>query len=398
MHDSDIVIINGARTPIGRFGGSLKDLTVIDLAVTAMTAAMENSKIYPDQINEVIMGHSRQAGCGPNAPRIASVKSGIPDTVPAYGIQMACIAGMKSIMLAADSIRLGRSDIVLAGGMEHHSSVPYLAVNQRWGSKVGDVNLVDAMFSDGYKCGIEGKLMGDLTDDLALKYEIARTDQELFSLDSQMKYQQAKQSGFYKNVIAPIEIKKPRGNTIIIDEDECPREDTSLEGLAKLRPSFNKTGTITAGTSPPISDAACCVIVTSYKKAKELNLRPLGTIKSYEMSAVEAKSFGLGPIEAFKNAVTSAELVLEDIKLIEINEAFAAQVIALSKELDIDTDRLNVNGGSVAMGHPTGMSGARLPLELLYALNDHEKQFGIAGICGNGGHGAAMVLERFSSN
>ena len=361
-----------------------------------MKAAMRRSNIDPNQIDEVIMGHSRQAGCGPNAPRIASIKAGIPATVPAYGIQMACMAGMKSIMLAADSIRLGRSEIVLGGGMEHHSSVPYLSVNQRWGSKAGDVNLIDVMFSDGYRCGIEGRLMGDLTDDLAAKYKIDRTAQELFPLDTQKKYQMAKERGFYENVIAPIEINEPKEPTLVINEDECPRAGTSLEGLAKLMPSFNKTGTITTGTSPPISDAACCVIVSSYKKAKELHLQPLGAIRSYEMPAVDAKNFGLSPVGAFKNAITAANLDLEEIKLIEINEAFAAQIIALTQELGINLDRLNVNGGSVAMGHPTGMSGARLPLELLYALNDNQEQFGIAGICGNGGHGAAMVLERLS--
>ena len=396
MAEKEVVIVGGARTAIGSFGGSLKDVSVVDMAVVAMKGALEKTGVEPEQLDEVIMGHSRQAGGGPNAPRIASIKAGIPSTVPAYGIQKACIAGMKALMLGADSIRLGQADIVLAGGMEHHSSIPYLALNNRWGARLGDVTLVDAMYADGYRCGIEHKQMGELTDDLAKEYEITREEQEQFALESQQKYKAAKERGFYPKSIVPLEIPQRRGPALVFDEDECPRPDTTPEALARLRPAFSADGTITAGTSPPIPDGACCVVVMSREKADELNLDPLGAIRSYWVSAVEAKYFGVAPVPAAKKALQLADLNLDDIDLVEVNEAFAAQVLAVERDLGLDRSKLNVNGGAIAMGHPTGMSGARLPLELLLTLQEKGGRYGLASICGNGGNGGAMVLEASS--
>lgn len=394
MADREVVIINGARTAIGRFGGTLRDLTVVDIGVVAVKEAIKRSAIKSEDIDEVIIGHARQAGTGPNAARIVSVKAGIPSSVPAFGIQQACISGLQAVMLATNSIRLGHCEVVLAGGMEHHSSIPYLSLDTRWGARIGDVALEDAMFKDGYRCGIEDKLMGELTDGLAQKYGISRAEQEQFAVESQQKTAVAIREGFYAKVIVPIEVKQRRGPPVLFQEDEHPRSDTTLERLAKLRPAFTKDGTITAGTSSGITDGACALIVMSKEQADKLRLRPLAFIRSYATAGVEPKYFGIGPVHATKKALQLAGLTLDDIDLIEINEAFAAQVLAVIKELKIDRSKVNVHGGAIALGHPTGMSGARLALELPYALEETDGRYGIVTICGNGGHGGAMVLER----
>jgi acetyl-CoA C-acetyltransferase len=391
--DREVVIINGARTAIGKFGGTLKDLTVVDVGAAAIRGAVERSGIKPEDINEVIMGHARQAGTGPNAARIVSVNAGIPNNVPAFGVQQACISGLQAVMLAADHIRLGRSDVVLAGGMEHHSSIPYLSMNTRWGARMGNAVLEDAMFKDGYLCGIEGQLMGAMADGLAEEYGISRLEQEQFAIESQQKAAAAIKAGFYTRVIAPIEVKQKAGN-FLFQEDEHPRSDTTLEGLAKLKPAFNKDGTITAGTSSGITDGACALIVMSREKADNLKLKPLAFIRAYETAGVEAKHFGIGPVPATKKALQLAGLTLDDIDLIEINEAFAAQVLAVIKELGLDKSKVDVNGGAIALGHPTGMSGARLALEMPYSLEERNRRYGLVTICGNGGHGGAMILER----
>ena len=392
--DREVVIINGARTAIGRFGGALRNFTVVDIGVAALKEAIKRSAIKPEDIDEVIIGHARQAGTGPNAARIVSVKAGIPNSVPAFGIQQACISGLQAVMLAADSIRLGRSEVVLAGGMEHHSSIPYLSLNTRWGARIGDAVLEDAMFKDGYRCGIEDKLMGELTDGLAQKYGISRTEQDQFALESQQKTAAAIREGFYAKVIVPIEVKQKEGAPALFQEDEHPRSDTTLERLAKLSPAFTKDGTITAGTSSGITDGACALIVMSKEQADKLKLKPLAFIRSYATAGVEPKYFGIGPVPATKKALQLAGLTLDDIDLIEINEAFAAQVLAVIKELKLDRSKVNVHGGAIALGHPTGMSGARLALEMPYALEERKGRYGIVAICGNGGHGGAMVLER----
>jgi len=393
MIDREVVIINGARTAIGSFGGTLKNLTVIDIGIVAVKGALERTDVKPEQIDEVIFGHARQAGTGPNATRIVSVRAGIPNEIPAFGVQKACISGLKAAMLAADSIRLGRSEIVLAGGMDHHSSIPYLSMNTRWGARMGNVQLDDAMIKDGYRCGIEGKLMGLLTEELAKKYSISREEQEQFALESQQKTAGAIEKGFFSQVIVPVEVPQRKGPSILFERDECPRPNVTLDKLAKLPPAFAKDGTITPGTSSGIADAACALIVMAKEKADELGIKPLAFIRSYATAAVEAKFFGIGPVPAIKKALKLARLTLDDIDLIEINEAFAAQTLAVIKELALDRSKVNVNGGALALGHPTGFSGARLALELPYTLKERNRRYGLVSICGNGGHGGAMVLE-----
>ena len=393
MRDKEVVIVNGARTAIGRFGGALRDLTVIDIGVAAVKGALERSEVKPEQVDEVIIGHARQAGCGPNAARIVSVKAGIPAEVPAFAVQQACISGMLSIMLADQSINAGNSDIVLAGGMEHHSSVPYLNMNTRWGSRMGDVTLVDAMYKDGYHCGLEHQHMGALTDDLAKELGITREEQDQFALESQRMAAKAKESGFFAKTIVPVEVPQPRGAPLVFQEDEPLRPDTTPEGLAKVRPAFHPDGTITAGNAPPITDAASAVVVMSRQKADELGLKPLGRILSYAVTSTEPKRFALGPVVAVPKTLMRAGLTLDQIDLIEINEAFAAQVIAVARELKLDMSKVNIHGGGVALGHPTGMSGNRITLDVLNSLVERGGRYGLATLCGNGGHGGAIVVE-----
>ena len=393
MPDKEVVIVNGARTAIGRFGGALRDLTVIDIGVVAVKGALERSGVKPKQVDEVIIGHARQAGGGPNAARIVSVSAGIPASAPAYAVNVACVSGMLSIILAYQSIILGNSDIVLAGGMEHHSSIPFLNMNMRWGMRMGDVTLVDALYKDGYHCGIEHQHMGALTDDLARELGITREEQDRFALESQQKVAKAKESGFFAKTIIPIEVPQAKGAPILFQEDEAPRPDTTLEVLAKLRLAFRPDGTITAGNSPPITDGASAVVVASRDKASELGLKPLARILSYAVTSVEAKRFALAPVLAVPKALKKAGLTLDDIDVIEINEAFAAQVIAVSRELQWDMSRVNIHGGGVALGHPTGMSGNRITLDVLNSLVERGGRYGLATLCGNGGQGGATVME-----
>jgi acetyl-CoA C-acetyltransferase len=301
---------------------------------------------------------------------------------------------MQAAILAYRSIVLGDADIILAGGMEHHSSIPFLSMSTRWGARMGDVALLDAMYKDGYICGLELQHMGALTDNLAKRYEISREEQDQFALESQQKADKAKKSGFFAKTIAPIEIKQPRGEPILFQEDEHPRPETTLEGLARLRPAFHQDGTITAGNASGIVDGASAMIVMSREKAEELRLKPLGRIRSYGVAAVEPRDFAVGPVPATRKALEKAGLTLDDIDLIEINEAFAAQVLAVIKDLRLDRSKVNIHGGAIALGHPTGMSGARIVVDVLYSLQEQGKSLGLAAICGNGGHGAAMVLER----
>ncbi len=393
MPDKEVVIVNGARTAIGSFEGVIRDLTVIDIGVVAVKGALKKSGVNPEQVDEVIIGHARQAGCGPNAARIVSINAGIPANVPAYAVNLACVSGMLAIMLAHQSITLGNADIVLAGGMEHHSSIPFLSMNTRWGARLGDVTLVDAMYKDGYHCGIEHQHMGALADDLARELGITREEQDRFALESQQKAAKAKESGFFAKTIVPIEIPQKKGAPIVFQEDECPRPDSTLEGLARLRPVFRPEGTITAGNAPPIPNGASAVVVASREKSSELGLKPLGRILSYAVTSVESKRFAIAPVSAVRKALEKAGLTLDEIDIIEINEAFAAQVIAVARELQWDMSQVNIHGGGVALGHPTGMSGNRITLDVLNSLAERGGRYGLATLCGNGGHGGAIVLE-----
>ncbi|MBI4267127.1 MAG: acetyl-CoA C-acyltransferase [Chloroflexi bacterium] len=393
MGNKDSVIVNGARTPIGRYGGVFKDLTVIDLGVAAVSGALQRSGVKPGQVDEVIIGHARQAGNGPNPARIVSIKAGIPAEVPAYSVNQACVSGMLAIILADQSIALGNAEIVVAGGMEHHSSVPYLSLQTRWGARMGDVALVDGQFRDGYHCGIEHVHMGLLTDVYTGELGITREEQDRFAFESQQKVARARESGFFARTLYPVEIPQRKGPALVVREDETPRPDTGLPVLAKLPPAFRPDGTITAGNAPPIPDGASAMVITSREKADELGLQPLGRIVAGAVAAIEPKRFATAPVQAVTKVLKKAGLTLADIDLIEINEAFSAQVIAVIKAMGMDAGKVNIHGGGVALGHPTGMSGNRITLDVLNALKERGGRYGLATICGNGGHGGAIVVE-----
>ncbi len=393
MAKREVVIIDGARTAIGRFGGAAKDLTAPIMCAEAAKAAMQRSGVRPDQIDEVIIGHARQAATGPNTARQVAIRAGLPVTVPALTIQQACVAGMQAVIIASQRILLGDADVVLAGGMEHMSSIPFLAVDQRWGMRLGDARLLDAMYKDGYICAITNKHMGELTDGLARRYGITREQQDQYAYESQQGAAAGKAEGLAAKMIVPLEIPQAKGPAVVFQDDEHPRPDTTLEKLAKLPPAFGKDGTITAGNASGITDGAVAMIVTSKEKADELGLKPSAYVRSYATAAVEPADFGIAPVFSSQKALQKVGLGIKDMDLIEVNEAFAAQVLAVMKDMDIPRDKINVYGGAISLGHPTGMSGARIILQLIYALKHRGGHWGLAGICGNGGNGGSVVLE-----
>jgi acetyl-CoA C-acetyltransferase len=388
----EVVIVDGARTPIGRFGGSLKDLTAVDLGAVATQAALARAGIAPAQVEDFIFGHARQAGCGPNAARPIAVRAGIPTSVPAFAVQQACVSGMQATVLAYQRILLGDANLAVAGGVEHMSSIPFLSMDTRWGSRMGDVTLHDAMFKDGYICAIANRHMGALTDDLARELAITREEQDEYALESQRRAARGTESGFFSKFLAPVTLKQ-KGQNIAFQDDEHMRPDTTLEKLAKLPPAFHKEGTITAGNASGITDGATAMVLASRAKADDLGLRPLGFLRAYAFAATAAERFGLAPIYSSQRALARLNMRISDMDLVEINEAFAAQVIAVVRELGIARDKLNVYGGAISLGHPTGNSGARIILNLLYALRERGLRWGLATICGNGGNGGSVIVE-----
>lgn len=393
MAAREVVIIDGARTAIGKFGGAAKDLTAVAMGVEAAKAAMARSGVTPDHVDEAIIGHARQAATGPNTSRQVSIKAGLPVSAPALALQQACVSGMQAIIIAAQRILLGEADVVLAGGMEHMSSIPFLAVDQRWGQRMGDARLLDAMYKDGYICALTGKHMGELTDNLARRYGISREQQDQYAFESQQRTAAAKASGFAAQMIVPFEIPQGRGQVLSFLEDEHARADTTLEKLGKLPPAFGKEGTVTAGNASGITDGAAAVIVAAKDKADALGLKPSAYVRSWAIAAVEPADFGIAPVQSSRKALSKMGLGVKDVDLVEINEAFAAQVLAVMHDLDLPRDKVNVHGGAIAMGHPTGMSGTRIVLQAIYALRQTGGKVGLATICGNGGHGGSVVVE-----
>ncbi|MDA8217856.1 MAG: acetyl-CoA C-acyltransferase [Dehalococcoidales bacterium] len=393
MANREVVILDGARTAIGKFGGTVRDLTAVQMGTAAAQAALARSGVRPEQVDEVVLGHARQAAAGPNTARQVAIRAGLPVSVPALTLQQACVSGLHAIIVAAQRIQLGEADVVLAGGMEHMSSIPFLAVDQRWGSRLGDARLLDAMYKDGYICGITNRHMGELTDDLARRYGIGRAEQDRYAYESQQATAAAKAEGFAAKMIVPMEIPQARGPAVVFQEDEHPRPDTSPEKLAKLPPAFGTDGTITAGNASGITDGAAAVVVVAKEKAEQLGLRPAAHVRSYAVAAVEPADFGIAPVVSSRKALQRLGMQVKDMDLVEINEAFAAQVLAVMRDLDLSREKTNVYGGAISLGHPTGMSGTRIVLQLIYALRERGGRWGLAGICGNGGHGGSLVLE-----
>jgi acetyl-CoA C-acetyltransferase len=389
------VILEGARTPIGRFLGSFAEVSAVELGVLAAGEAMRRSGVEPDQIDQAILGHARQAGNGPNTGRQVSVRAGVPVEVSAYNVNIACGSGMKAVQLGAQQIALGDSEVVLAGGMENMTRVPFLLDRMRTGYRMGDARVYDAMYRDGLLDPLCGLIMGETAENLVDRYDLSRTEQDEFALESQQKAVAgaAARAAEMFPVDAPASQGTGKG-TVTVSDDEHPRPDTTLEGLAELKPVFREGGSVTAGNSSGITDGAAAMVLMSASRAEAEGRRPLARIIGISWAGVPPEIMGIGPVPATRKVLDRTGLSLADIDLIEINEAFAAQVLACERELKFDRDRVNVHGGGISLGHPIGMSGARIVLSLAYAMRSREAALGLATLCISGGQGLAVVLER----
>jgi acetyl-CoA C-acetyltransferase len=387
-----VYILSAVRTPIGKFGGSLAGLTGADLGVVAAKAAIERAGVRPEQVDEAIFGNARQAGGGPNPARQISVGSGIPVEVPAFTVNKACASGMKSIALAYQAILLGDGNCILAGGTESMSRVPYLLDKGRWGYRMGTQELVDGMYRDGFFCPLAKMLMGETAEILAEQYKISREEQDEFALTSQTRAARAIAAGRFDAEIAPVTIEGKKGSTVF-SRDEHPFPDANMEKLAKLAPVFSKTGTISAGNSSGITDGAAAMIVAGEHFVKQNNLKPLARISAVTSAGVDPRTMGIGPVPALQKLEDKHNLRLREFGLIELNEAFAAQVLACDRVLNFNRDRLNVNGGSIALGHPIGCTGTRITVTLLHEMLKRNTQRGVATLCVSGGMGMALALE-----
>lgn len=385
-------ILSAVRTPIGKFGGSLAELTAADLGVTAAKAAMKRAGIQPEMVQEVIMGNARQAGGGPNVARQISVRSGVPQEVPAYTVNKACASGMKTIALGFNEIASGNLDCVLAGGSESMSRVPYLLDKGRWGYRMGSQELVDGMYRDGFFCPLAKMIMGETAEVLAEQYQISREEQDEFALRSQQRAERAIKAGRFDDEIVPVMLESKKG-TVEFSKDEHPFLGVTPEKLAKLAPVFSKTGGITAGNSSGITDGASALVLASGDFVKKNGLKPLARILAVTSAGVDPKIMGIGPVPALRKMEEKHRLRLQDFSLIELNEAFAAQVIACDRDLGMDPERLNVNGGSIALGHPIGCTGARITATLLHELIKRKAKRGVATLCVSGGMGMALAIE-----
>jgi acetyl-CoA C-acetyltransferase len=387
-----VYILSAVRTPIGKFGGSLTTLTAADLGVVAATAAIERAGIKPQQIEETIFGNARQAGGGPNPARQISVRSGVPKEVPAYTVNQACASGMKSVALGYQEILLGNAECVLAGGTESMSRLPYYLDGARWGYRMGHQELVDGMYRDGFFCPLARMVMGETAEVLAELYKISREEQDQYALCSQTRAAAAIDAGRFHQELVPVTIEGKKGATVF-SRDEHPFLGATLEKMAKLPPVFSKTGTITAGNSSGITDGAAALIVAGESFIRKHNLKPLARIVAVTSAGVDPRTMGIGPVPAVRKLEQKYNLKLADFDLIELNEAFAGQVLACDRELHMDRSKLNVNGGAIALGHPIGCTGARITVTLLHEMRRRKAARGLATLCVSGGMGMALALE-----
>ena len=390
----NVYLAASVRTPIGRFGGTLAAWTAADLGVAAAKAGLERAGLRPDQIQQSIWGCARQAGGGPNVARQITYRAGVPETVPAFTVNQACGSGLQAIMLAAEQIMLGRADIVLAGGTESMSRVPYFAEGARWGMRMGNTELVDGMYRDGFNDPLSGLVMGETAENLARQYEISRAEQDEYALRSQQRAQAAIELGRFDEEIVSLEIKGRKGEASNFARDEHARASTTKQDLEKLAPVFSKAGTVTAGNSSGITDGAAAVLVISEAALERSTVQAEARIVDYEVVGVAPEIMGIGPVPAIRSLLARQQLSLADIDLIELNEAFAAQVIACDRELKFNADRLNVNGGAIALGHPIGCTGVRITTTLLHEMKKRGARLGLSTLCVSGGMGLALLVER----
>jgi acetyl-CoA C-acetyltransferase len=386
-----VYILSAVRTPIGKFGGSLASLTAADMGVVAAKAAIDRAGIQPDQVEETIFGNARQAGGGPNPARQVSIRSGVPQEVPAFTVNKACASGLKSIALAYQAILLGDANCILAGGTESMSRLPYY-LEARWGYRLGNQELVDGMYRDGFFCPMAKMVMGETAEVLAEQYKISRDEQDEYALMSQKRAARAIAAGRFNDEIVLVAIESKKG-TITLSRDEHPFPDASMEKLGKLESVFTKTGTVTAGNSSGITDGAAAVVIAGEQFVKRNNLKPLGRISAVTSAGVDPRTMGIGPVPALRKLEQKHNLKVQDFGLIELNEAFAAQVIACDRELNFNRDRLNVNGGAIALGHPIGCTGTRITVTLLHEMLKRNTRRGVATLCVSGGMGMALALE-----
>jgi acetyl-CoA C-acetyltransferase len=389
-----VVIASAARTPIGSFGGSLASVPAAQLGQLVISEVIRRAGVSPEQVDEVIMGQILQAGCGQNPARQAAIGAGIPDHIPSYTINKLCGSGMKSVALGALNIAAGEADMIVAGGMESMSRAPYLLDKARSGYRMGNGILEDSILTDALTDAFHGIHMGITAENIADQYRISREEADAFALQSQQKAAKALSEGLFIREIVPVPVPGRRGETIMVADDEYPRRDTTMESLAKLRPAFKDTGVVTAGNSSGINDAAAALLLMEEGAARQAGIRPLARILGWGTVGVDPRIMGMGPVEAIRKALSKAGLTLDDIELVELNEAFAVQSLAVIRELRLDSRKVNVNGGAIALGHPVGASGARVLVALLHELERSGLRRGLAALCIGGGQGIAMVVER----
>jgi acetyl-CoA C-acetyltransferase len=388
------VILSGGRTPVGKLLGQLKEFSAVDLGAIAARAAIERANIAPSMVDEVIMGNVVQAGNGQNPARQVALRAGVPDTVAAMTINKVCGSGLKAVMLAANAVRLGEIDVAIAGGMESMTNAPYLLKRAREGYRMGHGELVDSMIHDGLWCAFDDWHMGCTGEVVAERYNVSRAEQDEYALNSHRKAVAAMKAGRFDEEIVPVEVPQKKGPALVIRNDEGPREDTSFEALARLTPAFKDGGTVTAGNAPGVNDGAAAVVVTSADLARQLGRKPLARVVAQATSGVEPKLVMMAPVTAIQKTLERACWDLAEVDLIELNEAFSVQAVAITRELGIDPSKLNVNGGAVALGHPIGASGARILVTLLYEMQRRNARRGLAALCLGGGNAVAMAVER----
>jgi acetyl-CoA C-acetyltransferase len=389
-----VFVAGAVRTPIGRFGGVLSGVPVAELGAVAARAALERSRVPREAVEEVVFGHARQAGNGPNGARQVAHRAGLADAVPAYTVSMACASGLRAVANAAHTVALGEHDVVLAGGMENMSQIPFLHLDGRWGKKLGDMTLVDAMYRDGYLCPLCGQVMGETAETLVAEYDISRREQDEYALASQRRAAAAWADGRFAEEVVPVAAASHKGKTARVERDEHPRPETTLEALAKLPPVFKEGGSVHAGNSSAITDGGAALVVLSEEAVERHGVEPLARIVDSVSVGVDPARMGLGPVPAVEKLLVRNLLNLTEIDLVELNEAFASQVIACERELHLDRNRLNVNGGAIALGHPTGCTGARIAVTLLHEMRRRQARHGIATLCVSGGLGMAVLFER----
>ena len=391
---TDVVIVAAGRTAVGKFGGTLAKIPAADLGAHVIRGLLAKTGLKPEQISEVILGQVLTAGVGQNAARQAAIRAGLPDMVPAMTINKVCGSGLKATHLAAQAIKAGDAEIIIAGGQENMSISSHVLAGSRDGFRMGDAKLIDSMIVDGLWDVYNNYHMGVTAENVATKYGVTRADQDAFALASQQKTEAAQKAGKFKDEILPLEIPQRKGAALVFDTDEYPKHGSTLEALAGLRAAFDKNGTVTAGNASGINDGAAAVIMMSAKKAQELGLKPLATIRAYSSAGVDPKIMGMGPVPASQLCLKKAGWGVGELDLMEINEAFAAQAIAVNREMKWDTNKGNVNGGAIAIGHPIGASGCRILVTLLHEMIRRDAKKGVASLCIGGGMGVALAVER----